>query len=248
MSGWIKWEKDLESDPRVLRMARELKRSCNALAFSPVTLVCGGLVKLWSYADTHIRDDDTLDLGSTELDELIGIPGFCDLMPTDWLRKIDENTVELPGFLDHNGVEAKKKALTQKRVENHRKRNSVTGALTDTLPDQDQTKTKVHTSVSRETDPEWWLDFKLAYPNRTGDQGWRKAQKAANARIAEGHAPTEFIEGAKRYAAFCQATGSAGTQYVKQACSFLGPDKPFAESWTPPAKIPAKGDPYRNAI
>jgi len=149
MSGWIKWEKDLESDPRVLRMARELKRLCNAPAFSPVTLVCGGLIRLWSFADTHIREDDTLDLGVGELDELIGITGFCSLMPEDWLREVDEKTVELPGFQDHNGVEARKKALTQKRVETHRKRKSVTKSVTEELttalpdqtrPDQDQKK------------------------------------------------------------------------------------------------------------
>lgn len=136
MSGWIKWEKDLESDPRVLRMARELKRMCNALPFHPVTLVCGGLLRMWSYADSHIRDDDTLDLGRSELDEIIGIEGFCSLLPADWLVEINENTVELPNFQEHNGVEAKRRALTQKRVKRHRNASSVTEAL----PDQDQTR------------------------------------------------------------------------------------------------------------
>lgn len=136
MSGWIKWEKDLESDPRVLRMARELKRTCNAMPFHPVTLVCGGLLRMWAYADSHIRDDDTLDLGCSELDEIIGIENFCSLLPEDWLREINEKTVELPNFQEHNGVEAKKRALTQKRVQRHRNASGVTGAL----PDQDQTR------------------------------------------------------------------------------------------------------------
>lgn len=91
--------------------------------------------------------------------------------------------------------------------------------------------------VSRETqDPEWFLDFKLAYPNRAGDQGWRRAQKAANARISEGHTVDEFLAGARRYAEFCAATGKTGTEYVKQACGFLGPDKPFLLPWTLPPK------------
>lgn len=141
MSGWIKWEKDLESDPRVLRMARELKRRCNAVPFHPVTLVCGGLLRMWAYADSHIREDDTLDLGASELDEIIGIEGFCSLLPADWLVQIDENTVELPNFQEHNGVEAKRRALTQKRVQRHRNASCVTPALPDqdqTRPDQDQ--------------------------------------------------------------------------------------------------------------
>jgi hypothetical protein len=136
LSGWIKWEKDLESDPRVLRMARELKRTCNAMPFHPVTLVCGGLLRMWSYADSHIREDDTLDLGCSELDEIIGIENFCSLLPEDWLREINEKTVELPNFQEHNGVEAKRRALTQKRVQRHRNGSGVTGAL----PDQDQTR------------------------------------------------------------------------------------------------------------
>lgn len=93
--------------------------------------------------------------------------------------------------------------------------------------------------VSRETEAEWFLDFKLAYPHRTGDQGWRKAQKAARARMSEGHTADEMIEGARRYAAFCDATGKTGSEYVKQAATFLGPDKSFMLPWDiPPSARP----------
>lgn len=163
LSGWIKFEKDLATDPRVMRMAKALDRlfhffepsqsspdgsfdPCNASALPAVTLVCGALARLWIYADSHAREDDTLDLGASEIDELLGIPGFCSLMPNDWLREIDENTVELPGFQEHNGVEAKKRALTQKRVARHRdskKPKSVTTCNASSLPDQDQTKTRL---------------------------------------------------------------------------------------------------------
>jgi hypothetical protein len=88
--------------------------------------------------------------------------------------------------------------------------------------------------VPRDTDPEWFLDFKLAYPDRAGDQKWRSALKAANARMAEGHTPADFIDGAKRYAEHCRASGKLGTEYVKQAATFLGPEKPFLLPWKPP--------------
>lgn len=81
------------------------------------------------------------------------------------------------------------------------------------------------------------LDFKLAYPDRAGDQGWRKAERAANARIAEGHTTAEFIDGAKRYAAFCQSTEKTGSEYVQQAATFLGPGKPFLLPWHAPPKV-----------
>lgn len=166
MSGWIKIEKSLESDPRTLRVARTLSKSlvtfcgnadadgrydpCNAVAFHYVTLVCGALARLWIYADTHIREDDTLDMGPAEIDDWVGIPNFCAALPEDWLRVVDDGTVELPGFQAHNGVEAKKKASTQKRVERHRTSARNASALqapepcnAPALPDQtrpDQTR------------------------------------------------------------------------------------------------------------
>jgi uncharacterized protein YdaU (DUF1376 family) len=98
--------------------------------------------------------------------------------------------------------------------------------------------TPTRTKVSRVTvDQGWMLHFKLAYPNRAGDQGWRKAERAANARIAEGHTPEEFIAGAKRYASFCQSTEKTGSEFVQQAATFLGPGKPFLLPWHPPPKV-----------
>jgi hypothetical protein len=246
LSGWIKWEKELEGDPRMKRMLKDFQRICNADALHHVTLLCGSLLRLWVYADSHIREDNTLDMGCAEIDEHLGVPGFCSILPASWLVEVDEHCVELPDFLEHNGTEAKKKALTGKRVANHRQRKRNADALPDqtrpdqTKPDQNPSAsaTPARTVVSRgaSTDPEWLLDFKLAYPPRAGDQGWRKAVRAAHARIAEGHTSAEFVAGARRYAAFCDASGKLGSEYVKQACTFLGPDKPFLLPWHAPPK------------
>lgn len=64
---------------------------------------------------------------------------------------------------------------------------------------------------------------------------WRGAIRAGNARIAEGHTPWEFLQGASRYREYCAMTGKIGTEFVKQAATFLGPAKPFLEPWSPPA-------------
>lgn len=40
-----------------------------------------------------------------------------------------------------------------------------------------------------------------------------------------------MLSGVKRYAAYVRATGSTGTQYVKQAATFFGPDRHFEEAW-----------------
>ncbi len=149
--AWIKFEKDLETDPRVIRIARALAarwrlaeqpapgvESCNAVALPSVTLVCGALVRMWSLADTHLREGDILDLGAGDIDDLVGIPGFCSMLPADWLEAVDDHTVKLPDFHVHNGTDAKRKAVTQKRVERFRHGNA--GALhrvtQGALPDQ----------------------------------------------------------------------------------------------------------------
>lgn len=77
-------------------------------------------------------------------------------------------------------------------------------------------------------------DLRGVYPKRSGSQPWKQAESKINARLKEGHAPDEIIEGAKRYAAFCDATDKTNTEYVMQAATFCGPDKRFLEPWTPP--------------
>ncbi|MBK2541654.1 helix-turn-helix domain-containing protein [Klebsiella quasipneumoniae] len=74
-----------------------------------------------------------------------------------------------------------------------------------------------------------------AYPKRAGGNSKAAAFKAWNARLKDGVKPEAMLAGVKRYAAFARATGSAGTQYVKQAASFFGPDRHFEESWQAPS-------------
>lgn len=162
MSGWIKLEKDLRTDPRFMRMCKGVRNAdVTQVRITPamsVTQVLGALAQLWMYADSHIREDDTLDIGTDEIDELVGVEGFAALIPVDWLEVIDEHCVKLPGFQEHNGTDAKKRALTAKRVGRLRIRNvtqervtvpvaSNAGALPDqTRPDQtrpDQKETGV---------------------------------------------------------------------------------------------------------
>lgn len=150
MPGWVKWEKDIETDPRFVRMVRKLRNSTVTGALperSVVTLAMGALLRFWSYADTHLRADNTLDLGMADINDLVAVDGFAEALPEDWLIVIDEQHVELPAYQEHSGVEAKKKALTQKRVETHRKRMrnadvtpESSSIVNSALPDQTKTR------------------------------------------------------------------------------------------------------------
>lgn len=74
-----------------------------------------------------------------------------------------------------------------------------------------------------------------AYPKRAGGNSKSAAFKAWKARLKDGVKPEDMLAGVKRYAAYARATGSVGTQYVKQAASFFGPDRHFEESWQAPS-------------
>lgn len=84
-------------------------------------------------------------------------------------------------------------------------------------------------SYSNEFEQAW-----QAYPKRAGGNSKAAAWKAWKARIKDGVNTEAMLAGVNRYAGYIRATGSAGTQYVKQAATFFGPDRHFEESWQAP--------------
>jgi hypothetical protein len=69
------------------------------------------------------------------------------------------------------------------------------------------------------------------YPPRTGGNSKKAAYKAWCARIREGADPAEMLAGVRRYAAHLRSTGKSGTEYVKQAATFFGPNEHWRERW-----------------
>ncbi|RKP44712.1 hypothetical protein [Pararobbsia silviterrae] len=94
-------------------------------------------------------------------------------------------------------------------------------------------------------------DFEQAwalYPSRGGGNSKADALKAWKARIAAGDTAAQMLEGVQRYAVFCDKTGKLGTEYVKQAKTFFGPSRHFADAWpVPVASAPAARDDTRFA-
>ncbi|MDQ5184108.1 helix-turn-helix domain-containing protein [Klebsiella variicola subsp. variicola] len=89
-------------------------------------------------------------------------------------------------------------------------------------------------SAKQDYSPEFETAWQ-AYPKRAGGNSKSGAFKAWKARLKDGVKPEDMLAGVKRYAAYARATGSVGTQYVKQAASFFGPDRHFEESWQAPS-------------
>lgn len=84
-----------------------------------------------------------------------------------------------------------------------------------------------------------------AYPKRAGGNSKAAAYKAWKARLKDGVKPEDMLAGVKRYAAYVKVTGNAGTQFVKQAATFFGPDRHFEEAWQTPS---APGGGRRNVL
>lgn len=108
MSGaWIKVRTVLPTDGR-LRIA---SRKCHAS-----TVTCfGALVTLWCLADQHANENGEL-VGYTvdDVDALIGLPGFCNSLPADWIDLSGE-FVKLPDYQQHNGSTGKSRSQATKR-------------------------------------------------------------------------------------------------------------------------------------
>jgi hypothetical protein len=137
--------------------------------------VTGALATLWCYADEHIRDDDSLPLTSQTIDAVVGIEGFFDLLPREWIDELDDGSLVLPGYCEKNSLIAKRKRtvksnarVTQWRRANKLNGNGVTNkhvthsnAAGDSDQDLDKEKSAAEPLVLHETLPteEWgeWL-------------------------------------------------------------------------------------------
>jgi len=123
---WIKVERSLARDPRIVAMARALQAREQAAGapetpFARLCITCVGAVCiLWITADAYVGQDDVLRYGPADIDELTGIESFCELMPPEWLVVLDAKSVKLPNFHTHNGALEKKRAQQRKRQQRHR--------------------------------------------------------------------------------------------------------------------------------
>lgn len=90
------------------------------------------------------------------------------------------------------------------------------------------------TNKNARIDPPEFELIKSIYPKRLGDQGWREALGHCNTHLREGSDWDQMADGARRYAAHCDALNQTGTQYVKQAKTFFGKDKFFLQEWALP--------------
>lgn len=116
MAGeWIKIESGTPNKPELMRAARILGVDRD--------LVLGKVARLWAWFDINSVDGHVDGVVSTDVDDVVGMDGFCNVMErVGWLDFDDEaEWVALPNFDRHNGETAKKRALKNKRQAKWRK-------------------------------------------------------------------------------------------------------------------------------
>ncbi len=90
--------------------------------------------------------------------------------------------------------------------------------------------------------------FWAAYPTRAGGNPKSGALRAWRARLREGVTAEAMLAGLQRYAAFVVGTGKVGTEFVLQACTFLGPSRRFEEDWHLPTSAPRRAGGFRDVV
>jgi hypothetical protein len=115
MAGdWIKIEMETPDKPEVVNMAAILRMDQDA--------VTGKLFRIWTWADRNSIDGEAMPITCAFLDRLTTKRGFSAAMrQVGWLAGEDGN-LTFPGFYRHNGITAKARAESNRRMANTRER------------------------------------------------------------------------------------------------------------------------------
>lgn len=101
-------------------------------------------------------------------------------------------------------------------------------------PESGKSTNKSKSLLAQDGDGEGYSEaferFWSAYPKRLGGNSKKAAFKCWKARLREGVSADDLIKAASCYATACKAAGKTGTEYVKQASTFLGPDEHWREA------------------
>lgn len=127
-ANWIKVEVITPDKPEIFRLAEILKIDPDA--------VLGKVIRFWVWADQQTIDGNANSVTKNAIDRVAFMSGFADaLITVGWLHE-SNGSLTLPNFDRHNGESSKKRALTNRRVSEHRKQKPKSNAKSVTEGDQ----------------------------------------------------------------------------------------------------------------
>lgn len=118
MAGnWIKMGVGLRTHPKVVRMASALK--------ADRLRVIGALHAVWSIFDAHTEEGFLDGYTHQAIDDDLGWKGFSKAMQdVGWLH-LDDAGAHVPGYSEHNGATAKRRAMEASRKGSVRKKSAI---------------------------------------------------------------------------------------------------------------------------
>ena len=136
MAGdWIKFELATMDKPEVCQIAD--------LADIDQDAVVGKLMRVWAWFDQQTEKGNAPSVSKKLLDRSVGVTGFCEHMKSvGWMEEAD-GMISLPHFERHNGKTGKNRALTAKRVSNHKSKGNA-GSVTSALPKEEKRREDQH--------------------------------------------------------------------------------------------------------
>lgn len=125
MAGpWLKMECATPDKPEVLAITA-------AMGWDDPDLTVGKLFKLWRWFDQQTVDGNAARVTPALLDRVVGVSGFVQAVANERWLTITEDGISLPNFDNHNGETAKQRALTAKRVAEHKANAKANGEGND---------------------------------------------------------------------------------------------------------------------
>ena len=124
--------------------------------------VLGKLIRVWSWFDTNCADGDARSVTVALLDRVAMHAGFGQAMELAGWLDVSDGGFAMPNFERHKGQNAKRRALTQRRMETHRASGDAR-SVTKASPDKSKSET-IHTPKgvcpgptprTRKPDPIW---------------------------------------------------------------------------------------------
>lgn len=208
---WIRVETNVGQNDKLHRLAFVLGISTDTCL--------GHLVQCWGNVAEHRTDGDITGVLDSTFELWANWHGNGDFAKA--FRELFVTDGQITGWRERQGKLIARQAADRNRKSKERPRK-VQGTSTESPPLRNVTIQ----SISR------FDEFWNVYPKRLGGNPKSAARETYQKRVRSGVTEGELVDGARRYAQHCDATQKTGTEYVKQAVTWLSPkSEGWKEAW-----------------
>lgn len=187
--------------------------------------VVGILIRLWIWADQQTLSGNAVSVTKKSIDRRAGVTNFSDAMiDAGWLVEVDGGML-FTNFERHNSKTAKQRALTSKRVNEHRAKKCNDDSVTYALPREEKRRDKEKRKKKKgEYTPEF-EQFWNACPRKEGKanawKAWDSAIELASKsrKKVEDETVAEFLTRMMEF--YADAKSDCDVKYIRLPATWL---------------------------